>query len=111
MRMVQGVVSTYGGYFGGGIGILVLAALSLYGMRYIRSMNGTKAILTALMGMRATVVFAVSGRVRWTEISIMMATAMARGVRRSQDRGKFAKDLCQSICYRRWRLPYDLLFY
>lgn len=33
MRMVQGVVSTYGGYFGGGIGILVLAALSLYGMR------------------------------------------------------------------------------
>src|SRR3954464_2851399 len=42
IQAVQFVIAIYGGYFGGGIGILMLAALVFYGLRDIRAMNGMK---------------------------------------------------------------------
>lgn len=79
IKIVQFAISVYGGYFGGGIGILMLAALAFYGMRDIRSMNGMKVLLAALMNATAAVIFAISGRVHWLETLTMMAAAMAGG--------------------------------
>ena len=72
-------VSLYGGYFGAGIGILMLAALSLMGMRDIHRMNGVKMFLGMLINAVATVVFAASGLVRWPEAILMAAAAVAGG--------------------------------
>jgi uncharacterized protein len=79
IKLVQFLISIYGGYFGGGIGILMLAALALYGMRDIRSMNALKVLLAALMNTTAAVIFAFSGHVHWIETLTMMAAAMIGG--------------------------------
>ncbi|MGJ5044052.1 MULTISPECIES: sulfite exporter TauE/SafE family protein [unclassified Bradyrhizobium] len=79
IQAVQFVIAIYGGYFGGGIGILMLAALVFYGMRDIRAMNGMKVLLAALMNMTASAIFAFSGRVHWLETLTMMGAAMVGG--------------------------------
>ena len=50
---VQGLVAIYGGYFGGGIGILMLSALTLFGLRDIWLMNSLKILLVTLMNAAA----------------------------------------------------------
>jgi uncharacterized membrane protein YfcA len=49
----QLVVSTYGGYFGGGMGILMLAAFSLMGVASLHSMNALKNVLAVLINFAA----------------------------------------------------------
>jgi uncharacterized protein len=80
IKAVQFLISIYGGYFGGGIGILMLAALVFFGMRDIRSMNAMKVLLAALMNTTASIIFAFSGRVHWLETMTMMVAAMAGGL-------------------------------
>lgn len=79
IKVVQFLISIYGGYFGGGVGILMLAALIFYGLRDIRAMNGMKVLLAALMNTTASLIFAFSGRVHWLETIVMMAAAIAGG--------------------------------
>lgn len=79
IKLVHGAIAIYGGYFGGGIGILMLAALAFYGMRDIRSMNGMKILFATLMNAAAVVIFIAAGRVHWLETSVMMAASMVGG--------------------------------
>lgn len=74
---VQAVVATYGGYFGGGIGILMLAALTLFGLRDIRAMTGLKIVLAMLMNVAAVLTFGVAGLVQWRYASVLMVAALA----------------------------------
>ncbi|WP_448206262.1 sulfite exporter TauE/SafE family protein [Azospirillum sp. sgz302134] len=76
---VQFAISVYGGYFGGGIGFLMLAALTLFGMRDIHAMNGLRILLAALMNGAAVAAFCLSGAVSWTETAVMAVAAMAGG--------------------------------
>jgi uncharacterized membrane protein YfcA len=75
----QIVIAIYGGYFGGGIGILMLAALAVFGMKDINAMNGIKTILAGCLNAVAVVVFVVAGKVYWREALIMMVAAIAGG--------------------------------
>ena len=77
--IVQVLVSIYGGYFGGGIGILMLAALTLYGLHDIVLMNSLKMLLAALMNATATAAFVLSGRIHWLEAVILSAGSIAGG--------------------------------
>jgi len=61
---LQFLIAIYGGYFGGGIGILMLAALTLAGM-LVRSAGATKNALAAAMNATAVIVLAFSGEVDW----------------------------------------------
>jgi uncharacterized membrane protein YfcA len=61
---MQFAVATYGGYFGGGIGILMMAAFTLAGM-HTRNAAATKNVLAAVINSTAVVVFLLSGQVRW----------------------------------------------
>jgi hypothetical protein len=61
----QLLVGIYGGYFGAGIGILMLAALGLMGFSNIHRMNGLKNWGGFCMNLVAALSFAVSGIVRW----------------------------------------------
>ena len=74
---VQAIVSIYGGYFGGGIGILMLAALTLFGMRDLRTMNGLKILLATLMNVAAVATFLVAGLVQWTPTLVLGTAAVA----------------------------------
>jgi uncharacterized membrane protein YfcA len=77
--VAQVFVALYGGYFGGGIGILMLAALTLYGLKDIVLMNSLKMLLATLMNLTATGVFLFSGRIHWLEGIILSAGSITGG--------------------------------
>jgi uncharacterized membrane protein YfcA len=62
--IAQAVIAIYGGYFGGGIGMLMLAALTLTGLGVHRA-GATKNVLAGVMNASAVVVFALSPQVHW----------------------------------------------
>lgn len=80
MSVFQFVVALYGGFFGAGIGILMLAALGLAGMRNVHRMNAFKNFAAACINGLAAVTFAVRGRVIWWLAGAMALAAIAGGV-------------------------------
>jgi len=76
----QFLIGLYGGYFGAGIGILMLAGLGILGMRDIHQMNGVKNLLALSINGIAAIYFISSGMVRWTEVTVMAVGAIAGGV-------------------------------
>jgi uncharacterized protein len=75
----QGLVAVYGGYFGGGMGILVLAALTLFGLHDIWLMNSLKILLAVLANAAAVVAFIIAGLVHWQWTTIVALGAIAGG--------------------------------
>lgn len=73
--LVQFLVAIYGGYFGAGIGILMLAVFGLMGMRNIHEMNALKTILGASINLVAALYFIAAGLIRWPEALVMTAGA------------------------------------
>jgi uncharacterized membrane protein YfcA len=74
----QLAVGVYGGYFGAGIGILMLAALGFMGFTNIHRMNGLKNWGGFCMNLVAALSFAVSGIVRWP-VALGMAVGSILG--------------------------------
>ena len=70
--ILQLVISIYGGYFGGGMGIMMLATLSIMGMTDIHAMNGLKTLLGTLINGVAVVAFIIAGGVAWAPASVMI---------------------------------------
>jgi uncharacterized membrane protein YfcA len=75
----QFLVAIYGGYFGAGIGILMLSALSLMGMGDIHRMNAVKTLLAAVINGVSVVVFVASGKVEWVYAPVMAVAAIVGG--------------------------------
>jgi uncharacterized membrane protein YfcA len=76
----QFLVGLYGGYFGAGIGILMLAALAILGHTDIHQMNGLKNLLAAAINGIAAVYFIWSGLVSWPYALVMAVGAVIGGV-------------------------------
>ena len=76
----QLLVGIYGGFFGAGIGIMMLAALAILGLTDIHQMNGLKNVLTTGINGVAAVYFAAKGAVLWTDAALMAAGSVAGGV-------------------------------
>ena len=74
----QLLVGIYGGYFGAGAGILMLAAFGLMGLTNIHQMNGLKNWSGGVMNLVAVVIFAASGIVDWP-IALAMAVGATLG--------------------------------
>jgi len=72
-------VTIYGGYFNGGLGIVLMAVFSVVGMRDIHVMNGMKNGISLVLSAISVLVFAWAGLVRWPEALIMMAAATLGG--------------------------------
>ena len=72
------LVAVYGGYFGAGAGIVMLAAFGLLGLTNVHQMNGLKNFLALLFNFVAILTFAVSGLVQWP-IAVVMAIGSAIG--------------------------------
>jgi len=77
--MAQFVIALYGGFFGGGIGILMLALLSMVQVGDIHSMNAVKSLLAAAINGAAVVTFIVAGAVEWPQALLMIAGAALGG--------------------------------
>jgi uncharacterized protein len=73
------VVSVYGGYFGGGIGIMNLAMLAAMGMTDIHEMNALKVLLGAVINGVAAVMFIALGAIVWPQAIVMTVGATLGG--------------------------------
>ncbi len=72
-------VALYGGYFGGGMGIVNLAMLAAVGMTDIHAMNALKSILGVAINGVAAAVFVVKGAIYWPQAIVMIAGALVGG--------------------------------
>jgi uncharacterized membrane protein YfcA len=75
----QFMISVYGGYFGGGIGFLMLAALGAAGMA-VRPAAATKNVLAGVMNASAVAVFVFSPSVHWIQAVVACAGAVIGGI-------------------------------
>ena len=79
LSLIQLVIATYGGYFGGGIGILMLASLGLMGMENVHEMNALKTVLQSSINGVAVITFIVAGAVVWFQAIVMILGAIMGG--------------------------------
>ena len=75
----QLMVGLYGGYFGAGIGILMLAALSILGLKDIHEMNSLKVVLGGSVNGIAAVYFIWARMVYWPYVLLMAVAAISGG--------------------------------
>ncbi|MEO7100016.1 MAG: sulfite exporter TauE/SafE family protein [Luteolibacter sp.] len=75
--LFQFLVSIYGGFFGAGIGILMLATLGFIGLTDIHQMNALKNILGSLINVVAAIMFISRGLADWPKVGIMTIGAIA----------------------------------
>jgi len=78
MLSLQFVFAIYGGFFGAGMGILMLAALGFLGLKNIYRMNAIKNINAVAINVVASLIFIFNGRVNW-KVAAMMAVAAIIG--------------------------------
>jgi len=90
--LFQLAVAIYGGYFGAGVGILMLSSLALMGVGDINRMNAIKTLLVASINGIAVVVFTMDGKVYWpyalpmAVVSILGGYLGALGAQRAHPR-------------------------
>jgi uncharacterized membrane protein YfcA len=75
--LFQFFVALYGGYFGAGIGILMLASLGFLGLGDIHEMNALKTILNSVINVVAAAWFICAGLIEWPKMVIMTGGALA----------------------------------
>ena len=76
--VIQFLIAIYGGYFGGGIGFLMLAVLSAAGLA-IRAAGATKNMLAGAMNASALAIFVFSPQVHWPQAAIVCAGSVGGG--------------------------------
>ncbi|HVW86291.1 MAG TPA: sulfite exporter TauE/SafE family protein, partial [Bryobacteraceae bacterium] len=75
----QFLVGTYGGYFGAGMGIMMLSALSIFGMTDILEMNALTSLFGLCINGIAAVLFIASGMIYWPYVLVMAIAAITGG--------------------------------
>lgn len=71
-------VAGYGGYFNGGLGIMLLAAFSLIGFQDLHNMNGLKNLLSAVLSLVSVTTYATAGLIAW-DSALVLALATTLG--------------------------------
>ena len=81
LRLHAGVflASIYGGYFGAGLGILLLAVLGLTLSDTLQRLNALKGLLSLVVGLAAAVYFAFAGPIEWGAGAIMAVASLVGG--------------------------------
>ncbi len=88
VMIFQFLIAIYGGYFGAGIGILMLSALALMGVPGVHQMNAVKTFLAFCINGISVVIFVAEKKVAWRYVPVMVLSAIvggylgARGARR-----------------------------
>lgn len=77
--VIQFFIGIYGGYFGGAIGILMLATWSIYGLTDIHAMNANRTLMGAATNSIAAVLFILAGKIWWPQTLVMLVAAIIGG--------------------------------
>jgi uncharacterized membrane protein YfcA len=77
--LYETIVAVYGGYFGGGVGIMNLAMLAALGMTDIHAMNKLKVMLGGVINGVATITFIAAGTILWPQAMVMTAGSILGG--------------------------------
>ncbi|MBL4835347.1 MAG: sulfite exporter TauE/SafE family protein [Pseudomonas sp.] len=75
----QLLVSLYGGFFGAGMGIMMIASLAISGRTQVVEINAIKSLLSSVIYSVATLTFIVAGAVHWPALLIMLTGTVAGG--------------------------------
>lgn len=70
----------YGGYFGAGLGVMLMAVITLTGREEVRAANALKNLLASAVNAASLVIFAMQGVVHWPSTLVMLVGALAGGV-------------------------------
>lgn len=73
------LVAVYGGYFGAGIGFMLLAMLALMGMHDIHAMSALRTLLAVTINAAAVVTFILAHAVLWSACVVMIAGSLSGG--------------------------------
>src|ERR1700744_3843262 len=76
---VQFLLGIYGGYFGGAVGIMMLAVWSVFEQSDIRIMNANKTLLVGVANSIAVLIFIVAGKVTWPSTCLMLVATILGG--------------------------------
>lgn len=76
---LQFALGVYGGYFGGAVGLMMMAAWSLLAGADLKALNPARTLMVSAANTVAVVCFAIAGAVRWREALIMGAAAVVGG--------------------------------
>jgi hypothetical protein len=77
--LVQFGLGIYGGYFGGAVGLMMLAAWSLFGESDVKALHGPRTLLVSAANTIAVLTFALGGAVRWPPTLAMLAGGLIGG--------------------------------
>ncbi|MGL4404640.1 MAG: sulfite exporter TauE/SafE family protein [Notoacmeibacter sp.] len=72
--------STYGGYFGAGLGVMLLAVLTVTGQEDLRAANVLKNLLATAVSLTTVIIFTISGYISWPETVTMLIGALLGGL-------------------------------
>lgn len=73
------VAAAYGAYFGGGLGVILLAVLGIFVADHLQRLNGLKSALSLLINTIALVAFALFGPVDWLSVAVVAPASLAGG--------------------------------
>lgn len=95
--LLQLVIAIYGGYFGAGIGILMLAMLALMGLTHIHEMNALKTVLGSAINGVAVIIFILGGAVYWLHAAVMVGGAILGGYLGAHYARKLSKEIVRKF--------------
>ncbi|HEY8614471.1 MAG TPA: sulfite exporter TauE/SafE family protein [Roseomonas sp.] len=75
----QVLLSVYAGYFGGGVGIMMMAVWGLLGELDIKAMSALRTLLVSAANLVAVLCFAIAGPIHWPETMVMLVAAIIGG--------------------------------
>ncbi|UGV26823.1 sulfite exporter TauE/SafE family protein [Rhodopseudomonas boonkerdii] len=74
------LAAIYGGYFGAGLGVMLLAVLTITGREDVRTANALKNVLATAVSFATITIFVIRNAVSWPETLIMLAGALIGGL-------------------------------
>jgi uncharacterized protein len=74
-----GAAAVYGGYFGAGLGIVIIAVLGLFSDAPLPKVNALKSLLAVSVNISAAAFLALSGKVEWTVVAVMAPMSLLGG--------------------------------
>jgi uncharacterized membrane protein YfcA len=77
--VIQFFIAIYGGYFGGAIGIMMLATWSVFGLTDILAMNANRTLLGAAANIVAAVLFVIARKIWWPQTLVMLVGTIIGG--------------------------------
>jgi uncharacterized membrane protein YfcA len=95
--LFQFLVAVYGGYFGAGIGILMLSALAMMGLGDIHRMNALKTLFGTCINGIAVAVFVSRGEVEWKYVAPMAAASVLGGFAGAAGARRLNRNVVRSV--------------